>query len=82
MELESINREKFNGNEKLTIYLPRKDILKLKLIKDVIYTEYDIIVPLSEFMRDAVKDFLVFPFNDESDLKQDIEFYLKNKGLI
>jgi len=74
---------KFNNNEKITVYIPRQVLLKLYKIKDMIYTEYQIIMPISELFRDSIKHHVSkFDFKNEETLKQDIEQYMQIKELV
>lgn len=79
---ENTTIDKFNANLKITFYVPREQVLKLNNRKNAILEDYNIRIPVSEFFRDAINDFLVFPFASDETLKEDIKFYLTNKGLI
>lgn len=75
------NNDEYNKNLKITINAPKYQILALHRIKNTILEEYSRNISISEFLRDALTDFINSKFQEET-LKEDIKSYLESKGMI
>lgn len=82
MNHEKNIKPKYDGNTQLTVYIPKSQILQLAKAKNIIFEEYNIRMPLSEFFRDALTIFIDSKFQQDRTLKENLKSYLKNKELI